>query len=174
MQIQVSGHQIEITPALRDYVDARRERLARRFDHVTSLNVVLEVEKNRLVNRAEGTLTTAGTVLHANAVDGDMYAAIDALFDKLDAQVRKHKDKRRTHGREDIRNLAGSCDQARLLFSCAVVPDRCSAGTCDYDPVSMASDTRTAIHGPRSEAFRGQALTFHNSGFGRILPILAG
>jgi putative sigma-54 modulation protein len=106
MQIQVSGHQIEITPALRDYVDARRERLARRFDHVTSLNVVLEVEKNRLINRAEGTLTTAGTVLHADAVDGDMYAAIDALFDKLDAQVRKHKDKRRTHGREDIRNLA--------------------------------------------------------------------
>ncbi|HJP97195.1 MAG TPA: ribosome-associated translation inhibitor RaiA [Rhodanobacteraceae bacterium] len=106
MQIQVSGHQIEITPALRDYVDARRERLARRFDHVTSLNVVLEVEKNRLVNRAEGTLATTGTVLHADAVDGDMYAAIDALFDKLDAQVRKHKDKLCTHGREDIRNLA--------------------------------------------------------------------
>lgn len=106
MQIQVSGHQIEITPALRGYVDARRERLARRFDNLTSLNVVLEVEKNRLANRAEGTLNTAGTVLHADAVDGDMYAAIDALFDKLDAQVRKHKDKRRTHGREDIRNLA--------------------------------------------------------------------
>ncbi|MGH8191011.1 MAG: ribosome hibernation-promoting factor, HPF/YfiA family [Rhodanobacteraceae bacterium] len=106
MQTQVSGHQIEITPALRDYVDARRERLSRRFDHLTSLNVVLEVEKNRLANRAEGTLAAAGAVLHADAVDGDMYAAIDALFDKLDAQVRKHKDKRRTHGREDIRNLA--------------------------------------------------------------------
>lgn len=106
MQIQVSGHQIEITPALRDYVDARRERLTRRFDNLTSLNVVLEVEKNRLANRAEATLAAAGKVLHADAVDGDMYAAIDALFDKLDAQVRKHKDKRRTHGREDIRNLA--------------------------------------------------------------------
>ncbi|HET9818120.1 MAG TPA: ribosome-associated translation inhibitor RaiA [Rhodanobacteraceae bacterium] len=106
MQIQVSGHQIEITPALRDYVDARRERLARRFDNLTSLNVVLEVEKNRLAHRAEGTLAAAGKVLHADAVNGDMYAAIDALFDKLDAQVRKHKDKRRTHGREDIRNLA--------------------------------------------------------------------
>ena len=106
MQIQVSGHQIEITPALRDYVDARRERLARRFDNLSSLNVVLEVEKNRLVNRAEGTLAAAGAVLHADAVNNDMYAAIDALFDKLDAQVRRHKDKRRTHGREDIRNLA--------------------------------------------------------------------
>jgi putative sigma-54 modulation protein len=106
MQIQVSGHQIEITPALRDYVDSRRERLARRFDHLTSLNVVLEVEKNPQANRAEGTLSAAGTVLHANAVDADMYAAIDALFDKLDAQVRRHKDKRRTHGREDIRDLA--------------------------------------------------------------------
>jgi len=106
MQIQVSGHQIEITPALRDYVDSRRERLARRFDHLTSLNVVLEVEKNPQANRAEGTLSAAGAVLHANAVDADMYAAIDALFDKLDAQVRRHKDKRRTHARDDIRDLA--------------------------------------------------------------------
>jgi len=106
MQTQVSGHQIEITPALRDYVDARRERLVRRFDHLTSLNVVLEVEKNRLANRAEGTLAAAGTVLHADAVDQDMYAAIDALFDKLDAQVRKHKDKKATHDRDDIRNMA--------------------------------------------------------------------
>jgi putative sigma-54 modulation protein len=106
MQTQVSGHQIEITPALRDYVDARRERLVRRFDNLTSLNVVLEVEKNRLANRAEGTLAAAGTVLHADAVDQDMYAAIDALFDKLDAQVRKHKDKKATHDRDDIRNMA--------------------------------------------------------------------
>ena len=106
MQTQVSGHQIEITPALRDYVDARRERLVRRFDNLTTLNVVLEVEKNRLANRAEATLAAAGAVLHADAVEQDMYAAIDALFDKLDAQVRRHKDKRRTHGREDIRNLA--------------------------------------------------------------------
>ena len=106
MQTQVSGHQIEVTPALRDYVDARRERLTRRFDNLTSLNVVLEVEKNRLANRAEATLSAAGKVLHADAVDGDMYAAIDALFDKLDAQVRRHKDKSHTHGRDDIRDLA--------------------------------------------------------------------
>ncbi len=106
MQVQVSGHQIEITPALRDYVDARRERLARRFDRLTSLNVVLEVEKNRLAHRAEGTLAAAGRVLHADAVENDMYAAIDALFDKLDAQVRRHKEKRKGHGREDIRDLA--------------------------------------------------------------------
>ncbi|MBS0383545.1 MAG: ribosome-associated translation inhibitor RaiA [Proteobacteria bacterium] len=106
MQFQVSGHQIEITPALRDYIDARRERLVRRFDQLTSLNVVLEVEKNRLANRAEATLSAAGKVLHADMVDNDMYAAIDGLFDKLDAQIRKHKDKRTTHGREDIRNMA--------------------------------------------------------------------
>ncbi|MGH8183352.1 MAG: ribosome hibernation-promoting factor, HPF/YfiA family [Rhodanobacteraceae bacterium] len=106
MQTQVSGHQIEVTPALRDYVDARRERLVRRFDNLTSLNVVLEVEKNRLANRAEGTLAAAGAVLHADAVEQDMYAAIDALFDKLDAQVRRHKDKKTTHDRDDIRNMA--------------------------------------------------------------------
>ncbi|HEX7369238.1 MAG TPA: ribosome-associated translation inhibitor RaiA [Rhodanobacteraceae bacterium] len=106
MQTQVSGHQIEITPALRSHVDTRSERLTRRFDNLTSLNVVLEVEKNHLANRAEGTLSTAGTVLHADAVDHDMYAAIDALFDKLDTQVRKHKDKKATHDREDIRDMA--------------------------------------------------------------------
>ncbi|HEU0277181.1 MAG TPA: ribosome-associated translation inhibitor RaiA [Rhodanobacteraceae bacterium] len=106
MQIQVSGHQIEITPALRDYVDSRHERLARRYDNLTSLNVVLQVEKGRLVNRAEGTLAAAGKIQHADAVDADMYAAIDALFDKLDAQVRRHKDKKSTHDREDIRNMA--------------------------------------------------------------------
>jgi ribosome hibernation promoting factor len=106
MQIQVSGHQIEVTSALRDYVSTRQERLARRFDHLTSLNVVLEVEKNPQAHRAEGTLAAAGKVLHADAVDPDMYAAIDALFDKLDAQVRRHKEKRRAHGREGIRDLA--------------------------------------------------------------------
>ncbi|MBS0431479.1 MAG: ribosome-associated translation inhibitor RaiA [Proteobacteria bacterium] len=94
MQTQISGHQIEVTPALRDYIETKRERLARHFDNLTSLNVVLEVEKTRLAHKAEGTLSAApGRVLHADAVEGDMYAAIDALFDKLDAQVRRHKEK---------------------------------------------------------------------------------
>lgn len=106
MQIQVSGHQIEITPALRGKIDVRGERLARRFDNLTSLNVVLEVEKNRLAHRAEGTLSAGGATLHADAVNNDMYSAIDTLFEKLDAQVRRHKDKRQTHGRDDIRDLA--------------------------------------------------------------------
>lgn len=106
MQTQVSGHQIDITPALRDKIDARGNRLAKRFDNLTALNVVLEVEKNRQANRAEGTLQAAGAVLHADAVDQDMYAAIDALFDKLDAQVRRHKDKKSAHDRDDIRNMA--------------------------------------------------------------------
>ena len=94
MQVQISGHQIDVTPALRDYIDSKHERLARHFDHLTSLSVVLEVEKSRLAHKAEGTLSASpGKVLHADAVEGDMYAAIDALFDKLDAQVRRHKEK---------------------------------------------------------------------------------
>lgn len=101
MQIQISGHQIEVTPALREYVDTKRERLARHFDHLTSLSVVLEVEKTRLAHKAEGTLAASGRVLHADAVEGDMYAAIDALFDKLDAQVRRHKEKLMKHRRDD-------------------------------------------------------------------------
>jgi putative sigma-54 modulation protein len=108
MQVQISGHQVEVTPALRDYVDTKRERLARHFDNLTSLNVVLEVEKNRLAHKAEGTLAAApGRTLHANAVEGDMYAAIDALFDKLDAQVRRHKE-RLTKGRRDAAGVDGT------------------------------------------------------------------
>ena len=94
MQVQISGHQIDVTPALRDYIDSKRERLARHFDHLTSLSIVLEVEKTRLAHKAEGTLSAApGKMLHADAVEGDMYAAIDVLVDKLDAQVRRHKEK---------------------------------------------------------------------------------
>ena len=105
MQVQISGHQVEVTPALRDYVDIKRERLARHFDNLTSLSVVLEVEKNRLAHKAEGTLSAApGKMLHADAVEGDMYAAIDALFDKLDAQVRRHKE-RLKEGRRDGADL---------------------------------------------------------------------
>ena len=95
MQIQLSGHQIEITQALRDHVQSKLDRLTRHFDNLTALNVVLSVEK--LEHRAEGTLTGAGCNLHAEAADGDMYASIDILLDKLVAQLRKHKEKVTDH-----------------------------------------------------------------------------
>lgn len=91
MQIDLTGHHIDITPALREYVDSKMQRLERHFDHVTDTHVVLSVEKLR--HRAEATLQISGATLHADATDEDMYAAIDALADKLDRQLKRHKEK---------------------------------------------------------------------------------
>lgn len=97
MQIHLTGHHVEITPALRNYVLDKLGRVERYFDNVTSIHVVLAVEKLR--HKAEATVHAAGGELHAEAVDEDMYAAIDALSDKIDRQVRKHKDKLNDHHR---------------------------------------------------------------------------
>ena len=97
MQLTISGHQIEITPPLRDYVSDKMDRINRHFDNVTTTQVVLHVEKER--HHAEATINTKGATLHANAQAPDMYAAIDSLTDKLDSQVRKHKEKATNHHR---------------------------------------------------------------------------
>ena len=97
MQLHISGQQMEVTPALRDYVNSKLERIVRHFDHVIDVNVVLSVEK--LEHKAEATVQIAQKVLHAEGTAADMYAAIDALSDKLDTQVRKHKDKLTDHQR---------------------------------------------------------------------------
>jgi len=95
MQINITGHHVDVTPALRAYVLDKMERINRHFDHVISLNVILRLEK--LQHEAEATLHTAGKSLFANASELDMYAAIDDLVDKLDKQVRRFKDKRSDH-----------------------------------------------------------------------------
>ena len=95
MQITVTGHHVEITPPLRAYVNDKMQRISRHFDHVISMAVILTVEKHQ--NLAEATLHTAGKSLIANASEANMYAAIDALVDKLDNQVRRHKDRLRDH-----------------------------------------------------------------------------
>lgn len=95
MQIDLTGHHIELTPALRDYVDSKMQRLERHFEHVTDTHVVLSVEKLR--HKAEATLQVSGGTVHADAIDEDMYAAIDALADKLDRQLKKHKEKISDH-----------------------------------------------------------------------------
>jgi len=95
MQLNLSGHHLDITPALRNYVTSKMERLERHFDHVTNLHVILSVEK--LIQKAEGSLHVSGAKLFANAEHADMYAAIDALTDKLDRQIKKHKEKLKDH-----------------------------------------------------------------------------
>jgi putative sigma-54 modulation protein len=96
MQINVSGHQVEVTVALRSYVESKFERISRHFDHLYDVSVTLSVEK--LAHAAEATIrAAAGKVIHAEAVAADMYAAIDLLADKLDTQIRKHKEKLTDH-----------------------------------------------------------------------------
>ncbi len=97
MQMNLTGHHVEITPALRDYVHDKMERLERHFDNVTNVHVVLSVEKLR--HKAECTFNISGGNLYADAIEEDMYAAIDALADKLDRQVKRHKEKLTDHHR---------------------------------------------------------------------------
>ena len=87
MNLSLTGHHVDITPAIRTYVVSKLDRITRHFDHVIDVTVVLTVEK--LEQKAEANVHVSGNDLHAEAVDEDMYAAIDALADKLDRQVLK-------------------------------------------------------------------------------------
>jgi putative sigma-54 modulation protein len=96
MNLTISGHHLDLTPPLRDYVASKIKRIERHFDHLINADVILSVEKLR--HKAEATVHASGADLHAEAVvDQDMYAAIDMLMDKLDQQTRKHKEKLRNH-----------------------------------------------------------------------------
>jgi len=91
MQLNVTGHHVNITPPLREYVSSKLTRLQRHFDHLMDAHCILTVEKLR--HKAEATLTLRGMRIYADAVEPDMYAAIDGLVDKLDRQVLKHKER---------------------------------------------------------------------------------
>lgn len=95
MQLNISGHHLEVTPALNDYVSNKFNRLQRHFDQITNSAVTLTVEK--LVQKAEATVHVAGADLFAASESDDMYAAIDNLTDKLDRQLIKHKEKHQGH-----------------------------------------------------------------------------
>jgi putative sigma-54 modulation protein len=95
MQLSVTGHHVEITAAMRSYVEKKLDRIVRHFDHVIDTHCVLTVEK--LLHKAEATVRVRGETIHALASAGNMYAAIDALADKLERRVRKHKEKQTDH-----------------------------------------------------------------------------
>ncbi|HFD81429.1 MAG TPA: ribosome hibernation promoting factor [Gammaproteobacteria bacterium] len=97
MQINVTGHHVDITDPLRSYVSEKFERLERHFDNVVDVHVVLGVEKQR--QTAEATVHIGGGNLFADSTMDDMYAAIDTLVDKLDRQIKKHKEKLKDHHR---------------------------------------------------------------------------
>ena len=95
MQLNLTGHHVDITDAMRNYVNEKTARLERHFDQMTNVHVILSVEKLR--NKAEATIHVNGADLFADAEHEDMYAAIDALADKLDRQIKKHKEKMTNH-----------------------------------------------------------------------------
>lgn len=107
MQLNVTGHHVEVTAALRAYVEKKLDRIARHFDQVIDVHCVLTVEKLR--QKAEATLRVSGNAIHADATEENMYAAIDLLVDKLDRSVKKHKEKKCDHhateSQRTVRNL---------------------------------------------------------------------
>jgi putative sigma-54 modulation protein len=110
MQLSVTGHHIEVTDSLRGYVEKKLERITRHFDQVIDVHCVLTVEK-KLRQKAEVTLHVSGNSIHVDATELNMYAAIDALTDKLDRCVKKHKEKRADH------HAAEAQKSARLVAS---------------------------------------------------------
>ena len=97
MQLDVSGHHVDVSQSLKGYVETKFKRLERHFDNATHAHVILTVEK--LDQKAEATVHVSGANVFADAVDEDMYAAIDALTDKLDRQLKRHKEKLTNHHR---------------------------------------------------------------------------
>jgi putative sigma-54 modulation protein len=97
MQTTITGHHIEVTDSLRNYVNEKLQRLERHFDQVIDIHAILSVEK--LVQKAEATVHVNGATLFAEDSQPDLYAAIDGLADKLDRQIIKHKEKQSGHGR---------------------------------------------------------------------------
>lgn len=105
MNLNISGHHVDVSAPMRDYVLTKLKRLERHFDHLISAEVILSVEK--ISQRAEATIHASGADLHAEATQDDMYAAIDLMTDKLDQQTRRHKEKLRDHhAREAHKRMA--------------------------------------------------------------------
>ena len=91
MQINVSGHHVEVTSAIRNYVVSKLDRLERHFARITDVGVILSVNKQR--QKAESTIRVSGGEVFADAESEDLYASIDLLADKLDRQLIRHKEK---------------------------------------------------------------------------------
>jgi putative sigma-54 modulation protein len=108
MNLTISGHHLEITPPLREYVVSKLERITRHFDQVVDINVLLTVQKlteKDLRQKAEITLHVKGKDIFVEHASEDMYAAVDELMDKLDRQVCRHKDRLQDHHHVSAKRL---------------------------------------------------------------------
>lgn len=108
MQINLTGQNIRITDSLRSYVTGKFDRIRRHFDNLIDAHVILKVDKNDQV--AEATVKASGKSIFAEARHSDMYAAIDALVDRLDRQIIKHKEKLKHHSHETHQTALGLQD----------------------------------------------------------------
>lgn len=106
MNLNISGHHIEMTDALHSYVASKMGRIERHFDHALDAEVVLEAKKLR--HTSSVTMKVRGGTLRAESTEEDMYAAIDSMMDKLDRQVLKHKEKNASHNQESVRHIDAS------------------------------------------------------------------
>ncbi|MDY7577781.1 ribosome-associated translation inhibitor RaiA [Herbaspirillum sp. RTI4] len=107
MNLTISGHHLDVTPAIREYVMTKVERIKRHFDHVIDVSVVLTVDKlteKEKRQKAEINVHIKGKDIHVESLAHDLYAAIDALIDKLDRQVLKHKGQLQDH-QSDVKRL---------------------------------------------------------------------
>ena len=108
MNLTISGHGLEVTPALRSHVSGKLERLWRRFDQVTDVRVRLSIDNHKEKDRrqrAECSIRVKGADLYAESASQDMYAAVDELVDKLDRQIIRHKSKLQGHNAAVVRDL---------------------------------------------------------------------
>lgn len=95
MNVHVSGHHVDVTPAIREYLDDKLSRVKRHFDHIIDIHATFSVERNN--QKAALRLHAKGHDFQAEDVESDMYAAIDLVVDKLDKQVLKYKTKNQEH-----------------------------------------------------------------------------
>jgi putative sigma-54 modulation protein len=108
MNLTISGHHVEVTPAIREYVHTKLDRVRRHFDQVIDIAVILTVDQLRdkeKCHKADINLHISGKDIHVESTAHDLYAAIDALVDKLDRQVIKHKDKIQNHQHDAIKHM---------------------------------------------------------------------
>ena len=91
MNFTITGHHLDVTPAIRGYVEEKLKRITRHFDNVIDVTVILSVEKLR--HKAEVSVHVRGKDIYVESIEEDMYAAVDVLADKLDRQILKHKEK---------------------------------------------------------------------------------
>lgn len=111
MNLLLTGQHVDVSPALREYVETKLERVIRHFDQIIDIAVVLGVEKPSEKDkrqRAEVNLRVKGNVIHLDHYAEDLYAAIDGLVDKLDRQVVRHKDKVQSHKNEALKNISAT------------------------------------------------------------------